>query len=55
MKLMDGPYSLMEKGVVPPIEDVSLVMNMLAHFHGFWWRFLNCSTGLRFINVLHWK
>ena len=46
------PYSLMDKGVVPTVEDVGLVMNMLAHFHGFWWRFLNCSTGIISINVL---
>ena len=45
----------MEKGVVPIVEDVGLVMHMLAHFHGFWWRFLNCSTGLHFINDLLWK
>ena len=45
---MDDPYSLMEKRVVPSIEEVSLVINMLAHFHGFWWRFLNCSRGMGF-------
>ena len=42
----ERPYNLMEKGVVPTVGDAGLILNMLAHFHGFWWRFLNCSSGL---------
>ena len=48
----ERPYCLMEKRVVPTVEDVDLVMNMLAHFHGFWWRFLNCSTGMGLVDYL---
>ena len=42
----EQPYHLMEKGVVPKVHDVGLIFNMLAHFHGFWWKFLNSSSGL---------
>ena len=40
------PYCLMEKGAVPTVGDVGLIVTMLAHFHGFWWKFLNCSSGV---------
>ena len=40
----ERPYRLLEKAAVPSVEVAGLVLTALAHFHGFWWRFLNGSA-----------